>query len=294
MSEKPDPYQIWQSQAEESSSDPVAPASHQMPNNQIAYRSYRIIAWVLFTSLIVLSGSIFGYRHILQRRAAAEQAAKAEAAATAHAKEAEEAARRQEESAAKEKAETAMRETQRQEELLQQKKRLVREWVTNGAQLKERKATLALVVSDGPGKSNRALATRIASIFGSGNVICDPGIFADRYIEEEVSRTPDVTRLLANPLFDPADFCSGLIICRLAQSFSKLTEPANMVAVDTTWEFRLLLFGAARADGAWSVSVRGVGFREANALQNAIDRAEPELRAVSAKIDSKIGQETFR
>lgn len=192
-----------------------------------------------------------------------------------------------------EKAQAEHRETERQQQVAADATLLIREYVfphAIGASLKER--STALIVLDDSSKHDPALAKRISNVFNQGGLPTDTAVFTPGFISSPFFGDMLAGNLAPKLQFQPENFATNLLIVRLAAATSKQApvKDVEMVATDVVCLVQLISLTERRLLHSSEVRSRGVGFNEAGARKNALERIEGELTngiaAFTAKLSS--------
>jgi hypothetical protein len=180
---------------------------------------------------------------------------------------------------AKTAAETAR--AQKEKDIAETRQRLIREYVYSGSlNANEGVAIPVLIVLTGDHREEPVLSERISKILTAAGFTHRRSVFTPAFIASNYFEGILAGKQPLEQSFHAADFAGKLLVIQTGIAFSKENPVASvdMLAGDATWDVRLISTADARVEQSTVIKVRGVGFKEAGAQENAVTRAETEFQ----------------
>ena len=172
--------------------------------------------------------------------------------------------------------------------------KLIQEYVladSTNAGVKEHSAVL-IVLTDGQ-QADPTFTERISKNLGSIGLATRRSVFTPAFIASPLFHDILGGGPLSESQFHPDDFASQLLVIQVATIFSEQqpVESVAMLAADTTWDVRLISSADAHVEQHFSIKQRGAGFKQSDAEENAVERAETELRKLAPSMLSALTTE---
>lgn len=164
---------------------------------------------------------------------------------------------------------------------------LIREYVTPSYRdQKSPAAGIALFVLAQDGRGEGSLSEDIANALTSAGIQNSRSIFTAAYLRSETFQQYLNGTLSLNRSFRTEDYAAQLLIVRTRVSFSR-NEPIDsvaMTAANMIWTIQLITAADGQVIRRKEINVKGIGFHESNAKENAVQRAKVELQKIAPSI----------
>jgi hypothetical protein len=244
-----------------------------MKSESIGWKLPVFIGALLIVALLI---NIFFYNKGVERReaqaqeqrdfAAAAEAKKTEEARQQTAKE-QEAKRIRDESNAMAQAEQAHKNAV--DDAIAEHNRLVARYLNSNFPRKPGVATMGIAIESEQGTINPGIADALAQRFTGGDIqllnsFFKPEFVADKYVNSIFSGDTKIFDQL-----DLTNWVSGVVIGRQSITYSTNTALDNTITANMRLEVMALPVGAARQSHSWAQSVKGVGFNNSDAREQA-------------------------
>lgn len=149
---------------------------------------------------------------------------------------------------------------------------------------------LALIALDARQLQDFVLTDRISKLLSAGGLRHETVVFTPTFLASPAFQEILMGNQSRERSFHPEDFASHVLVIQPATTIST-QNPVNgveMLAADTIWTVRLISLSDYRIEDSEEIKVRGVGFKESDAKNLAIERASVEMQKRLSIIRAKL------
>jgi hypothetical protein len=169
------------------------------------------------------------------------------------------------------------------------RQRFIREYVSTGSQTSVPRH-IALIVLNGEDQGESKAAARESKFLQAAGIPNETPVFTSAFTGSHLFKSILARQVPADREFHPEDFAVRFLVIQVSEAFGRAKPDGitEMRTDDLVWVVKVISPADGRVVFDQEIRTKGIGFKDSDAQQLAIERAEGQLRKFAPAIASSL------